>query len=208
MKLSEFFTLTKEGSLHQVNTSQDSLLSFTNLGIQTISDEFNILKKTVVINILENVTQYSLPLDLESIYSITTQGKYWRNLQGKLVDNSFTEFEVSVNVKGDFNSVFITNNTSLTVPYPVLGQSLIIDYKAASPMLTSVTEVLPLANQYILPLMLYVTYLGFFQALGASHQDTSAAFKMYRESINLINNSGTFIPNFGFNTKFVERGFI
>lgn len=208
MKLFEFITLLKEGSLHQVShITQDSLISFTNLGIQTISDEFDLLKKTIIINVLNNVTTYTLPLDFETVNSITTSGNYWRDFNGE-ISPQIKEFEVGVNIVGDYNSVFIHNNLTLTVPYPITGQTLLLDYKASVPTLISTTEVLPIANQYIIILMLYVTFLGFLHSLGASHQDTLSSLKMYKDGVISILESGTYIPNKGFNNKFNDRGFV
>ena len=208
MILSEFITLTKDGSLHQVSITETSIISFTNLGIQTLSDEFDLLSRNDVITLKANVTEYDLPSDFESAYIITTSGIYWRDLKGNLTKKLEFAFEVGINVEGDYNSVYITDNLTLTVPNPIEGQTLHLDYKATPPKVKSLTSKLPLASQYILPLMLFVTYLGFMQALGTSHADTLSAYKAYRSSIDSLNETGTFINAFGFNNKFNERGFI
>lgn len=208
MLLSEFITLTKDGSLHQTNITEASIISFTNLGIQTISDEFDLLSKKELITLYANVTEYDLPSDFESVYIITTPGIYWRDLKGNLTKQRNESFEVGVNVIGDYNSIFISNNLTFTVPYPIDNQPLTLEYKTTPPKVLNLTSKLPIASQYIVVLMLYVTYLGFLQALGSSHADTLSAFKAYRASVDSINETGTFINTFGFNNKFNERGFV
>ena len=208
MLLSEFITLTKDGSLHQIAISQESIIAYTNLGIQTLSDEFDLLSKTTYITLSADTTEYELPTDFESVYIVTTPGLYWRDLKGLLTKQIDSDFEVGVNVEGDYNSIFIPNKDLLVAPLPIEGQVLTLEYKAIPTQLVEVTEVLPIASQYIASLMLYVTYLGYLASLGSSHADTSAAFKMYKDSINVLNNNGTFINAYGFNSKFTTRGFV
>lgn len=208
MLLSEFITLTKDGSLHQVAISQESIIAYTNLGIQTLSDEFDLLSKTTYITLSANTTEYELPIDFESVYSITTPGLYWRDLKGLLTKKIDTDFEVGVNVEGDYNSIFIPNKDLLVAPFPIEGQILTLEYKAVPVPLIEVTETLPIANQYFTSLMLYVTYMGYLSSLGSSHADTSAAIKMYKDSVNVLNNNGTYINTYGFNSKFTTRGFV
>jgi len=207
MLLSEFVTLVQDGSLHQTSVTQESIISYTNLAIQTISDEFDLLSKTEVVTLSDSVTEYDLPNDFESMYSIVTPGMYWRDLQGKIVPR-IDSFEVGVNVKGSCNSIFISDNLVFTAPYPITGQPLTLDYKATPAQISNLSSKLPLASQYNSVLMLYVTYLGFQQALGASHADTMTAFKAYRVGVDSLNESGTFVNSFGFNNKFNERGFV
>ena len=207
MTLAEFITLTKEGSLAQTKVTQESIISFTNLAIQVISDDFDLLSKQEVIILSASTTEYDLPTDFESMYSVNTPGMYWRDLKGIIVPR-IEPFEVGVNVKGSYNSIFISDNLVFTVPYPITGQPLTLDYKATPPKVSNVASKLPLASQYTAILMLYVTYLGFQQSLGTSHADTLAAFKAYRMGVDSLNESGTFVNSFGFNNKFNERGFV
>lgn len=208
MILSEFITLTKEGSLAQTKVTESSIISFTNLGIQVISDEFDLLNKKEIITLQANITEYDLPSDFESAYIITTPGIYWRDLKGNLTKQRTEPFEVGINVIGDFNSIFISDNLTFTVPYPIANQPLTLEYKSTPPTVKSLTSKLPIASQYFIVLMLYVTYLGFLQSQGSSHADTLSAFKAYRNSVDSINETGTFINTFGFNNKFNERGFV
>lgn len=208
MLLSEFITLTKDGSLHQVAVSQESIIAYTNLGIQTLSDEFDLLSKTTYFTLAEDTKEYELPVDFEAVYIITTPGLYWRDLKGLLTKKIDSDFEVGVNVEGDYNSIFIPNKDLLFVPFPIEGQVLTFTYKAIPTQLVEITEALPIASQYIHSLMLYVTYLGFLSSLGSSHADTSAAFKLYKDSVNVLNNNGTYVNTYGFNSKFTTRGFV
>jgi hypothetical protein len=207
MTLAEFITLTKEGSLAQTKVTQDSIISFTNLAIQVISDEFDLLSKIEVVTLSAYVTEYDLPNDFESMYFINTPGVYWRDLQGNIFPR-IDSFEVGVNVQGSYNSIFISDNLVFTAPYPITGQPLTLDYKATPSKISNLSSKLPLASQYNSVLMLYVTYLGFQQALGASHADTMTAFKAYSVGVDSLRESGTFVNAFGFNNKFNERGFV
>jgi hypothetical protein len=209
MKVNDFITLVKDGSLHQTTVTQDSLIQFINLGLQEVYEKFNLKNKTITIT-LTSATSYTLPTDLTSIDSITSPGKYYRNDLGTIID-IIEDFELGINVNYDkYNSVFIDDNIDMKVPNPIVGQILTIDYRATPIAVTALTLTaeLPLANQYINPLMLYVTYLGFLQNGGANAVDVRASLSLYDKVCEAILISGNYINSFGLNNKFFNRGFV
>jgi len=209
MKVSDFIALVQDGSLHQTSVTQDSLIQFINLGLQEVYEKFSLKNKTTTIT-LTSATSYTLPTDLTSIDSITSEGKYYRNDVGTVVVLS-ENFEVGINVSYDkYNSVFIDDNITLKVPNPIVGQILTIDYRATPVAVTALTltSELPLANQFINPLMLYVTYLGFLQNGGANAVDVKSSLSLYEKACEAILMSGNYINSFGLNNKFYDRGFV
>jgi len=209
MKASDFITLVKDGSLHQTAVTQDSLIQFINLGLQEVYEKFNLKNKTTTIT-LTSATSYTLPTDLTSIDSILSAGQYYRNDLGTIVVLS-EDFEVGINVSYDkYNSVFIDDNITLKVPNPIVGQTLTIDYRATPSTVTALTLTteLPLANQYINPLMLYVTYLGFLQNGGANAVDVKSSLALYEKACESILITGNYINSCGLNNKFYDKGFV
>jgi hypothetical protein len=208
MKIIDFINLVKDGPLRQVSINQTDLVSYINLGLQEVYQKFNLDTKTETIT-LTTALEYDLPLDFTSVNYIRTSGNYYRDEQGNLY-NLNEDFDLAINEPNNFNSIFINNNLTLYVPYPVVGQELTLNYKA-SPVLIAEFELdtdMLVANQYLNPLMMYVTYLGFLQNGGSSIPEIKSSLQLYEEACNSILMSGNYINHTGYDNKFEERGFV
>ena len=216
MKVSEFIDLAITTTLAQTTVTQDSILKFTNLGLNVLYSKFNLNNKTVLIHLIEGTTQYLLPSDCINIESVTTPTIYYRNYEGLLGDvvddndGDLDLFDVPVNVNKDTNSVFVNSNNILTVNTPITGQILTVLYKASPIKLTtqSLNEELELPSSMLDVLLMYVTYLGFLQNMGGTATDTGIMFQRYSQALQALVDSGSYEKHFNVDNKFYSRGFV
>lgn len=210
MLVSEFISLAKDGPLNQTTITDADLLKFTNIGLIELFSKFNLSNPTQEITLIEGTSSYNLNTNFISIISITTPGIYYRNNLGVISPISDDIFNVPVNVQGDFNSVFHNSNLVLTVPLQVTGQKYTIVYRAAPTTLTtqSLNTTLDILPQYIEPLMLYVTYLGFMQNGGGTTTDTNLYLSRYKAAVQELINVGSYQSHYSLDNKFYNRGFI
>jgi hypothetical protein len=216
MKVSEFIDLAITTTLAQTTVTQDSVLKFTNLGLNVLYSKFNLNNKTVLITLVEGTTQYLLPSDCINIESITTPMLYYRNYEGLLGtviddnDGDIDLFDVPVNVNKDTNSVYVNSNNILTVNTPSTGQVLTVVYKASPIKLTtqSLNEELELPSSMLDVLLMYVTYLGFLQNMGGTATDTGLMYQRYTQALQVLVDSGSYEKHFNIDDKFYNRGFV
>lgn len=210
MIVSDFISLVREGSLNQTTVSEASIIKFINIGLTELYVRFNLSNKEVDITLTEGTDKYLLPSDFVNVYSITTSGLYFRDYLGVITPIIDDTFEVPVNIKGDFNSVFFNTPGIITVPLQVTGQVLSITYKASPVVITlqSLEEELDIASQFLEPLMLYVTYLGFMQNGGGTPTDTNLYLSRYNAAILELISTGDYLNQYVLDNKFYNRGFV
>jgi len=210
MLVSDFISLVKEGSLSQTTVSEASIIKFINIGLIELFSKFNLSNTTEVITLVEGTDEYALPDDFISVISITTSGQYFRDNLGVITPILTTTFDVPVNVQGDYNSVFINSKLLLTVPLQVTGQTYTLVYRASPATVTDQTldEELEILPQYLEPLMLYVTYLGFMQNGGGTPTDTNLYLSRYKDAIQELINTGSYQSQYTLDNKFYDRGFV
>ena len=210
MLVSDFISLVKEGSLSQTTVSETSVIKFINIGLIELFSKFNLSNTTEVITLVEGTDEYALPDDFISVISITTSGQYFRDNLGVITPILTTTFDVPVNVQGDYNSVFINSKLLLTVPLQVTGQTYTLVYRASPATVTDQTldEELEILPQYLEPLMLYVTYLGFMQNGGGTPTDTNLYLSRYKDAIQELINTGSYQSQYTLDNKFYDRGFV
>ena len=210
MLVSDFISLVKEGSLNQTTVTEASIIKFINIGLIELFSKFNLSNPTEVITLVEGTNEYALPDDFISIISITTSGEYFRDNLGVITPILDNIFDVPVNVQGDYNSVFVNSKLVLTVPLQVTGQTYSLVYRASPVTVTDQTldEELEILPQYLEPLMLYVTYLGFMQNGGGTPTDTNLYLSRYKAAVQELINTGSYQSQYTLDNKFYNRGFV
>lgn len=210
MIVSDFISLVKDGSLHQTTITEASIIKFINIGLIELFSKFNLSNPTEVITLVEGTDEYTLPTNFISTISITTSGEYFRDNFGVITPIQEDVFEVPVNVQGDFNSVFINSKGILTVPLQVTGQTYTLVYRASPVIVTnqSLNTELEILPQYLEPLMLYVTYLGFMQNGGGTATDTNLYLSRYKAAVQELINTGSYQSQYTLDNKFYNRGFV
>lgn len=210
MIVSDFISLVKDGSLHQTTITEASIIKFINIGLIELFSKFNLSNPTEVITLVEGTDEYTLPTNFISTISITTSGEYFRDNFGVITPIQKETFEVPVNVQGDFNSVFINSKGILTVPLQVTGQTYTLVYRASPVIVTnqSLNTELEILPQYLEPLMLYVTYLGFMQNGGGTATDTNLYLSRYKAAVQELINTGSYQSQYSLDNKFYNRGFV
>lgn len=210
MIVSDFISLVKDGSLHQTTITEASIIKFINIGLIELFSKFNLSNPTEVITLVEGTDEYTLPTNFISTISITTSGEYFRDNFGVITPIQEETFEVPVNVQGDFNSVFINSKGILTVPLQVIGQTYTLVYRASPVIVTnqSLNTELEILPQYLEPLMLYVTYLGFMQNGGGTATDTNLYLSRYKAAVQELINTGSYQSQYTLDNKFYNRGFV
>lgn len=210
MIVSDFISLVKDGSLHQTTITEASIIKFINIGLIELFSKFNLSNPTEVITLVEGTDEYTLPTNFISTISITTSGEYFRDNFGVITPIQEDVFEVPVNVQRDFNSVFINSKGILTVPLQVTGQTYTLVYRASPVIVTnqSLNTELEILPQYLEPLMLYVTYLGFMQNGGGTATDTNLYLSRYKAAVQELINTGSYQSQYSLDNKFYNRGFV
>lgn len=210
MIVSDFISLVKDGSLAQTVVTEASIIKFINIGLTEVYSKFNLSNKETTITLTEGTDKYLLPSDFMNVYSVTTDGIYFRDNLGVIVPIIEDTFEASINIHGDFNSVFFNTPGVLTVPIQVTGQVLVIVYKASPVVITdqSLNEEVDIPSQLLEPLMLYITYLGFMQNGGGTATDTNLYLSRYKAAIQELINTGDYLNQYKLDNKFFSRGFV
>ena len=209
MIVSDFISLVKDGSLHQTTITEASIIKFINIGLVELYSKFNLSNKETTITLTEGTNKYLLPLDFMNVYSVTTSGIYFRDNLGVITPIAEDTFELSINIHGDYNSVFFNTPGVITVPLQITGQVLSIVYKASPNVITnqSLNEEVDIPSQLLEPLMLYVTYLGFMQNGGGTPTDTNLYLSRYKATIQELIGTGDYLNQYVLDTKFYNRGF-
>lgn len=209
MLVSEFISLVKDGPLHQTTITEASIVKFINIGLVELYSKFNLNNPTEVITLVEGTNEYALPSNFMSVISVTTSGKYFRDSKGIISPIMDDTFEVPINVSGDFNSIFFYSKGIVTIPLQVTGQTYSITYRASPVTVTlqTVNSELSIESQFLEPLMLYVTYLGFMQNGGGTPTDTNLYLSRYKDAVQELINTGTYMSHYSLDNKFSNRGF-
>lgn len=210
MIVSDFISLVKDGSLAQTAITEASVIKFINIGLTELYSKFNLSNKEITITLTEGTDKYLLPSDFMNVFSITTDGIYFRDNLGVITPITEDTFELSVNIHGDYNSVFFNTPGVITVPLQVTGQVLTIVYKTSPVVITdqSLNEEVDIPSQLLEPLMLYVTYLGFMQNGGGTPTDTNLYLSRYKAAVLELTNTGDYLNQYKIDNKFFNRGFV
>lgn len=209
MLVSEFISLVKDGPLHQTTITEASIVKFINIGLVELYSKFNLNNPTEVITLVEGTNEYALPSNFMSVISVTTSGEYFRDSKGNISPIMDDIFEVPINISGDFNSIFFYSKGIVTIPLQVTGQTYSITYRASPVNVTlqTVNSELSIESQFLEPLMLYVTYLGFMQNGGGTPTDTNLYLSRYKAAVQELINTGTYMSHYSLDNKFSNRGF-
>lgn len=209
MILSKFINTVRSVYLHQVLTTDGTILDCINIGLAELYERFGLKHKSTIYT-LTSANDYVLPVDFLGVEYITTPGMYYRNPLGDFTNTLKEDFELGINIEGDYNSVFITDYTSLKVPYPIVGQPITFNY-IAKPVTVDNTMLaleIPIGSQFINPLLLYVAYLGTMQNEGVTQLDVDKLVRRYEAACMDIINSGMYITRSGLNSKLSNRGYV
>ena len=209
MLASELIQIVKTGNLSETKVTDASLVNFLNLGLKKIYDKFS-LKIVEEIYIVDDSEDYSLPKDYINYVRVTSPKEFYRDNFGNFKYYPNKEFELSVNVYGDYNGILITDYNTLKVEYPIIGQTIKLTYKAFPKPFTDSTlnSELKIRDQYLEPLIDYMTYLGFVQNGGGTQADSNIYLNRYELAVNNLILNGSINRVSSLNTKFHDRGYV
>ena len=209
MLVSDLITQVKTGNLAETKVTDTSLVSFLNSSLNILYDKYSLQIKEEVF-ILTTETEYSLPVDFISLVKATTPNNYYRSIDGQFVKKDTGIFELALGILGDYNSIFITDMYTLKVEYPINNQPITVLYKASPKPITinNLNIRLPIRDQYLEALTMYMTYLGFMQNGGGSQNDTNKYLDRYKNACLELENNGSINKVTEVNYKFYDRGFV
>lgn len=209
MLVSDLLNLVKTGNLAETKVTDASLINFLNLGLAELYSKYSLNIKEESYTLTED-TDYVLPSDFISLVKATTSNLFYRDLSGNFTKSNPGIFELSINVLGDYNSVIITDMNTLKIGYPISGQVINILYSAYPKQFTSnnLNTKLPIRDQYLEALTMYMTYLGFMQNGGGSQADSNVYLNRYERACQSLEQRGSLNKLTEFNSKFHDRGYV
>lgn len=210
MRVSELIDLSKRTVFKQMSISTSDILANINLALLELYKDFSVNDKEQTLVLDSSIHVYSLNPDVMTITAVYTSEKYLKDGDGQPLNNTSNKVvEISLNNDKDPNSLLTPTANTCMVTYPTTGQIISIIYRAGSVSIEEdeLDEVLPISQQYVEPLLMYLGYLGRMSINPASN-DTAAFLQKYRSSVASINHLGIINKEHNTNTKLYDKGFI
>jgi hypothetical protein len=181
MTLGDVIEQLKYGELRAIATKDDNLaiVSYTNLALQALYNRFLIKVSETIIQLEDNITEYTLPDDVAVIDSVY-------NENGE---------ELSIDDPSDINGVFRSSFDTIQVPNPITGNALSIIYVAIPEKLTyidetSLTQKIPLPPQLLEPLLHYIGYRAHMSINGDIKEENNTHYIRFVASCDRIDQLG------------------
>lgn len=206
MLVSEAITLLVAGELKQlgIKTEEATVLGFINLGILEIYKRFLLWEAKATVTQVADVDIYNLVDGADNV----------------IIDLSDHELLVIERIYDSEDLRYIVNNekSEYTIYTPRFNQILVNDievdevlevfYRAAPIFLTATTQTIPLPQQFLEALFLYVGYKGQMSVKAGIKDENNTHFMRFEASCNRIKMEGLEVQPDLESTKFEQRGFV
>jgi len=185
----------KHSELNQlaVKDDLDALLAYINLGVLELYKRFNLKNKEVLVELKENITTYTLPEDCIKIEAI------YNNLG----------MQLPINEENDIYAVMTPTYNTIQVPFPIAGVVLSIIYVAAPTKVIEDTDLIPLPEQFLEPLLQYIGYKAHASINATTEQgsENNAYYIRFEASCKRIKDLGLLNNDIDDRPIFKIRGF-
>jgi hypothetical protein len=211
MVVSEFIELSNATVLKQLKVTLAQHISILNLALLEVYKQFSINTQSRVVTITSTGnTELTFSPGVIRIISVKTPLRYFRDSKGDLLNlTSNEEAEFAINEEGSFNSVFTFEYNKISVPKVVVGQTFRLRWDNSPILLTAnnISIDLPVPNQYVELLLMYVAYLVHL-SYGNKEPQADLYLQRYQLAVNNILKQGLNYPIDTTSTKLINNGFI
>ena len=181
MTIADVVNQLKYGELQSIAAKDDNIAitSYINLAVVALYGEFNLKSSEVLIDLLDNVTEYQLPDDVMNITAV------------------YNEIGVELPLDDETNilSVYQPSYDTLQHPYPVTGNTISVIYAVAPVFLiyvdtASLTLRVPIPPQLLEPLLHYIGYRAHGAMNGEIKAENNTHYIRYIASVKRIKDLG------------------
>lgn len=181
MTIGDIVTQLKYGELRSISIKDDNyaIVSYINLALVALYGRFNLLSNEVIIDLQDNVTEYTLPTDFMNLLSVTREDG--------------TEYTID---EGDPDtSIYQVSFNKIQVPFPATGVSISVIYSANPTFLvyadeSNLNDVVPLPIQLMEPLLHYIGYRAHGSMNGDIKAENNTHYMRYEASCKRVEELG------------------
>lgn len=181
-------------SLSEIDKSDDVVISYINLGLIELYKRFNILTKVEVIKTSAVVPIYTLRAsDINQVISV--YDKDGRELISKrnLEDEEYDIIQIN------FNTFMLTKPSD---------EELLFVYKAAPPIVTTVTDEIELPYAMLEALLHYIGYRAHGSVNGNVDKENNTHYMRFEKSCGLLVTEGYEIDSHNISSSVQAKGFV
>lgn len=205
MTAQEVINLAKNGELKQLAIKNDveAVIGFVNLGLVELYKRFPIETKEHIIEIVDGVSEYTMPDDF--MWIMAAYGEVPSNANQNVINRlpiNDEEAPLSINTTG-WNKV--------QIPTAVGGEYISLIYVATPVKVTTATlnEELPIPEQFIEALLNYIGYRGHGSVDGKINTESNTHYQRFEMSVARIIKDGMFTEeSLSMDGRITEKGFV
>lgn len=193
-------------SIQLVN--QQKFIKFVNLANLALHKRYNLLKKTIELDLPENGQEYTLPSD----FLVPIHAYYASDFVDISIKDSYTnviskvDTAVSILIPEPFKAVIKGTDSH---PDKLDHDQIILQYAAAPKKCTTPFTDLGISEVYTEPLLHYASYKAFSSISADVKDENNTYFLRYEASCKQLVTSGMYGNNeIEFNSKLEDRGFV
>lgn len=172
MLVSEIVNLARKSELKQLTDSDEAVIGYLYLGLLELHKRFNVATKVEVVKTTTNTTVYNLRspdiLDIISVY-----GSDGKELMVPYVENS------------DVHDITMVNYNTFILRCPK-DESLVVVYKAAPAMVTSMTDTVDMPYSMLEPLLMYIGYRAYAGLDSNSNTENNVHYMRFERSCDRL----------------------
>jgi hypothetical protein len=205
MKISDVINLAKVSELNTLAVKDNipALINFINLGLLELYAEFNLYTEEALIELVEGTSIYDLP---DNLMYIT--GAFEAPPEGSCLNAN----PLPINEEGNPYSVNTINFKQIQVPLTTTGAYISILYTPRPPefLAADVSEELPLPNQLIQPLLLFMAAKGHGAIRTDGQSQGDVYFARFKRACDERKTQGVVIAadDLSMATRIGSRGFV
>ena len=167
------------------------IILWINKSVSKIYREFNMNQKVYSFNKKSGIPSYTMPEDYMNVFEINVLDKI-----------------VPINRDDRPDSMFTPKPFTIDIPEIYNGNKIHVGYFAKAPKLVNDNDIVPLEDQYMIALMLYVAYLANELIKGSPNWEHQSYLTKYNTEVNSIRSEGL-APHTGImNRKIYQKGFV
>ena len=207
MKLRQIYDILINTELKQivVGEDEDQVIALLNLALIEVYGKFSILQEEQVINVIENVTRYSLQGNSQKVLQV-----FMRNLESDPLLGNDSYQEVPVNDVNCDESVFTPQPHLLHIPNPEKGRVYSVMQVVTPPYITksnidSVDMNIP--EQFLEPILYYAAYRAYKSMNGDQQTEIGSHLQTYMQACTEVYKKGLAQTPIMTNLKLTERGY-
>jgi len=201
----EVIDLARNGELKQlaIKTDVDAVIGFINLGLLELYKRFPIETKEFIITMVNGVGEYSLPSDF--MWIVSAYGEVPIN------GTQITVNQLPINDETDPLSINTVAWNKVQIPSGVTGEYVSVIYVPSPVPVTTLTltDPLPIPDQFIEALLNYIGYRGHGSVDGKINTESNTHYQRFEASIARIAQYSMFTEeSMSMANRVIDKGFV